>query len=99
MKLKESIQFIVYSLLEINKNLEKMLQNKNHAESRLIPITKWNKYHPWPPIGGFRYIVHQETRNKSNPDWLIKSGTTLLIDEIKFFEWTRKRSDNIKESE
>ena len=29
-------------------------------ERRLIPVTKWNDYHPWPPIGGLRHLIFYE---------------------------------------
>jgi hypothetical protein len=24
---------------------------------RLIPVTKWNHHHAWPPIGGLRHLT------------------------------------------
>ena len=32
-------------------------------ERRLIPVTKWNEYHPWPPIGGLRHLIFYEKTN------------------------------------
>lgn len=30
---------------------------------RLIPLTEWNKHHPWPPQGGLRHLVFHENTN------------------------------------
>ncbi len=34
-----------------------------HTPPRLIPLTKWNEHHPWPPIGGLRHLVFHEKSN------------------------------------
>ena len=53
---------------------------------RLIPVTKWNKYHPWPPIGGLRYLIfHADSNGFSH--CIRRVGRTVLIDEGRFFEW------------
>lgn len=54
-------------------------------QSRLIPITDWNQFHPWPPIGGMRHLrFHQSAKGFESA--FIKVGRRVLIDEAKFFE-------------
>ena len=52
---------------------------------RLIPLTEWNKHHPWPPQGGLRHLVFYENTNGFK-DAFVRVGRRVLIDEKKFFE-------------
>lgn len=71
---------------------------------RLIPVTKWNKYHDWPPQGGLRHLIfHAKSRKNSRGEVisgngldaaLIRVGRRVLIDESKFFEWLYAQQDN-----
>lgn len=36
---------------------------QNSTERRLIPITKWNLFHVWPPAGGLRHLVFNAQLN------------------------------------
>lgn len=61
---------------------------KNKPGERIIPLTKWNDYHSYPPIGGLRHLVffgHQNGFNKV----VIRAGRRILLDEKKYFEWLR----------
>lgn len=55
-------------------------------QSRLIPATKWNEYHPWPTIGGIRHLLFNRKTNGFT-HCIRKIGRKVLIDEAKFFEW------------
>jgi hypothetical protein len=56
------------------------------APDRLIPVTKWPEYHPWPPVGGLRYLVfHEHTNGFSH--CVVRKGRRVLISERRFFEW------------
>jgi len=33
------------------------------STSRLIPVPKWNEYHPWPPLGGLRHLIFHAPLN------------------------------------
>jgi len=57
--------------------------------SRLIPLTKWPEYHPWPNVGGLRHMAFHRDENGFAPAFL-KVGRKLLIDEAVFFECCRK---------
>jgi hypothetical protein len=70
-----------------------MIDNQLHAaptshQGRLIPVTKWGEYHPWPPIGGLRHLIfHAETNGFAS--CIVRVGRRILIDEGKFFAWAR----------
>ena len=58
---------------------------------RLIPLTKWNQFHAWPPTGGLRHLVfHKDTNGFDRV--VRKAGTRVLIDEGAFFEWVDKQN-------
>lgn len=58
----------------------------NDNATKLIPVTDWNKYQPWPPIGGLRHLIFNAHTNGF--DKVIRRvGRRVLIDEAAFFEW------------
>lgn len=59
---------------------------EKRAEKRLIPVTKWNEYHPWPPVGGLRHLIFFEKKN-GFAHCVVRLGRRVLIDEERFFEW------------
>ncbi len=60
------------------------MEPKNNR--KLIPVTKWNDYHPWPPIGGLRHLIFFEKTNGFSK-CVVRLGRRVLIDENLFFEW------------
>ena len=54
--------------------------------TRLIPASKWNEYHPWPPNGGLRHLIFHEKKNGFDKV-VRRCGRRVLIDEVAFFEW------------
>ena len=54
---------------------------------RLIPLTKWNDYHPWPTVAGLRHLVFHEHSNGFST-CVRRVGRRVLIDEAEFFRWT-----------
>ena len=32
-------------------------------QTRLIPVTKWNEHHQWPPVGGMRHLIFFAEKN------------------------------------
>ena len=66
--------------------MEEQKQVEQKSECRLIPVTKWNDYHPWPPIGGLRHLIFFEKTNGFK-HCVVRCGRRVLIDERKFFEW------------
>ena len=63
---------------------------------RLIPVTEWPKFHPWPPEGGLRHLIFHEKQNGFSR-CIRRIGRRVLIDEDEFFLWADERdraSDN-----
>ena len=55
---------------------------------RLIPVTKWNQFHAWPPIGGLRHLIfNAHTNGFENVLRRPPGSRRLLIDEQAFFTW------------
>ncbi len=59
------------------------------ADSRLIPLTKWNDFHVWPTRAGLRHLVANAKKKKFEKVFL-KAGGRILIDEIAFLTWVRQ---------
>ena len=63
---------------------------------RLIPVTEWPKFHPWPPEGGLCHLIFHEKQNGFSR-CIRRIGRRVLIDEDEFFLWADERdraSDN-----
>lgn len=57
--------------------------------TKLIPVSDWDKHHPWPPIGGLRHLIFNSHTNGF--DKVIRRiGRRVLIDEAAFFAWAEK---------
>jgi len=53
--------------------------------TRLIPVTAWNEYHPWPSEAGLRHLIFQ---NKNGFNKVVRRvGRRCVIDERAFFEF------------
>lgn len=62
--------------------------------TRLIPVTQWNEYHAWPPIGGLRHLIFNAHTNGFDKVLRRPPGIRrLLIDEQAFFTWTASQVD------
>jgi len=69
---------------------ERVSTEEKRVEKRLIPVTKWNEYHPWPPVGGLRHLIFFEKTN-GFAHCVVRLGRRVLIDEERFFEWAEKQ--------
>jgi hypothetical protein len=57
---------------------------------RLIPVTDWSKYHPYPPIGGLRHLIFHGKTNGF--DQVVRRiGRRVLISEKDFFLWVEQQ--------
>jgi hypothetical protein len=63
-----------------------LVKDVAHRGDRLIPLTKWSNYHPWPSVGGLRYLVFFAEANGFQ-SCVRRAGRRVLIDEKAFFEW------------
>ena len=60
--------------------------NNDNSIRRIIPASKWNDFHAWPPQGGLRHLIFHEKSNGFHA--VVKRvGKRVLIDENAFFEW------------
>jgi hypothetical protein len=59
---------------------------EHNTPPRLIPVSKWNEYHQYPPLGGLRHLIFHAKTNGF--DKCVKRvGRRVLIDEAAFFTW------------
>lgn len=56
------------------------------SQTRYIPVTKWNEYHQWPPVGGLRHLIFHADKNGFD-QVIRRCGRRVLIDEQAFFQW------------
>lgn len=57
---------------------------------RLIPLTDWPRYHPWPTVAGLRHIrFYQNVNGFTNAFRTV--GRRVLVDEQAFFETVDKQ--------
>ena len=64
---------------------------ESQSHTRLIPVTDWNSYHPWPPLGGLRHLVFNGASNGFDAV-VRRCGRRVLIDEHAFFDWVRRKA-------
>jgi hypothetical protein len=72
-------------------NSDKILGQRKES-SRLIPVTKWNQYHEWPPIGGLRSLIFNAKYNGIGC-CVKKVGRRVLIIEDEFFKWAKNHPE------
>ena len=60
--------------------------------TRLIPVTRWNDSHDWPPQGGLRHLIFHEHENGFHK-CVRRVGRRVLIDEKAFFEWVAEQGE------
>lgn len=56
----------------------------NLPQTRLIPVSRWNDYHAWPPSGGLRHLVFYANTNGFASAFK-RVGRRVLVDEAQFF--------------
>lgn len=70
------------------------MENIEIKKSRLIPLSKWNKYHLWPSVPNLRNMFYQ---NRENFQIVTRRvGKTILINEDDFFKWVDKCNNKSK---
>ena len=60
-------------------------------KTRLIPLSKWDQYHPWPSVNALRHYFLKQQVNGFDCA-LKRVGRKILIDETAFFEWVDKQN-------
>lgn len=59
---------------------------------RIIPVTKWPEFHPWPTVAGLRWLIFHASANGFE-HCLIRKGRRVLLSEQRFFEWAKGHKD------
>lgn len=61
----------------------------------LIPITEWPSRHPWPPVGGLRWLnFHADTNGFASA--FVRVGARVLVDEAEFFRCVQRGNASAK---
>jgi hypothetical protein len=58
--------------------------------TRLIPLTRWDEFHPWPTRSALRHMVVKSGENGFN-EVIRRVGKRVLIDEDAFFAWVEQQ--------
>lgn len=82
---KEAINNSLLTKESISKDVQ--------PKERLIPVSKWNNYYDYPPIGGLRSLIFNAKNNGFNKV-IRRIGRRVLINENKFFEWVEETNKN-----
>ena len=73
--------------------MDEIINEEPVTPDRLIPVTKWPEFHPWPPIGGLRYLIFHEHTNGFHR-CVVRKGRRVLISEKRFFEWANSPNNH-----
>ena len=71
------------------------MDESGQQKTRIIPLTRWNDYHPWPPLGGLRHLVFHADKTGFS-FCIVRSGRRILIDEARFFKWIESQRQGVK---
>jgi hypothetical protein len=61
-------------------------------QSRLIPLSKWANFYPWPTYGMLRAYVFNAEANGADV-WIVRVGKRVLVREDRFFPWAETIGD------
>lgn len=64
---------------------------QNQTSTRLIPVSKWNDYHVWPPQGGLRHLIFNQKTNGFDKAFK-RVGRNVLVDETEFFACVERQN-------
>lgn len=78
------------------KASQKLKQTTN-TPRRLIPLTDWPKYHPYPPLGGLRHLVF--TMPPGFEKVVRRVNRRVLIDEGAWFQWVAEQNEGGKDND
>ena len=71
-----------------SKNIDEVAPEPK--QTRFIPVSKWNEFHEWPPVGGMRHLIFFRNEN-GFAKVLKRPNRTWLIDEKAFFKWVSEK--------
>jgi len=89
-------RIIARNIIKEHQQMLSEMKHNNEAikeeQNRLIPVTKWNDYYDWPPIGGLRSLIFNEHKNGFNKV-IRRVNRRVLIDEKAFFDWVNEKNN------
>ncbi|MBI5093853.1 MAG: hypothetical protein HZB26_15620 [Candidatus Hydrogenedentes bacterium] len=65
------------------------------SQDRLIPLSKWPEFHPYPSVPGLRWLVFNRDSN-GFASVIRKVGKRILISESDFFRWIEAQNESAK---
>ncbi len=87
MQLEEEIIKLTRAIIDLTEKLDLNTTRKEDID-RIIPVTEWNNYHSWPPIGGLRHMIFNAEENGIGC-CIKKIGKRVLIIENEFLKWAK----------
>ena len=63
--------------------------NLKKEQAGLIPVSKWNDFHPYPTVKALRQLIFFKEQNGFNKV-LRKIGGRIYIHESEFFKWVEE---------
>lgn len=89
-KYGKEIKLTLINFIGLTKLLN--TESKEHNEkTRLIPLVKWNDYHPDPSVKALRMLVFRKDENGFD-SVVERRGKRILINEKAYFEWKAQHS-------
>lgn len=61
---------------------------------RLIPVTRFNHYHPDPSVSSIRWMIF--TNKDGFQRCVVRRCNRVLIDEAEYFKWLAEQNDKRK---
>lgn len=61
----------------------------NLTNEKLIPVSKWNEFHPYPTVGAIRQLIFFKDKNGIGKA-LRRIGGRIYIVESEFFNWVEE---------
>ena len=65
-----------------SKNIDEVAAEPK--QTRFIPVSKWNEFHEWPPVGGMRHLIF--FRNENGFAKVLKRPKELSKNKLNIFK-------------
>lgn len=92
-KFGEDFEICIVEILSLQRMLIPETAAQQKVQSRIIPLSEWNKYHVYPTVRALRNYYTE--RDKNDFESCIEYGGNnqgrILINENKFFAWQESR--------
>lgn len=87
-KYGKSFKLYAIELISLTKALNNEVPPQ---QSRIIPLSEWDKFYPYPTVAALRqYYFKRKTNGFSNVvEYGGNNNGRILLDEVKVFDWLR----------